>query len=131
MCLDRLRQLRPCGEEAEGARSVNRQGGEAVAQVLDQGVAARYRVRAGEPLEAPHWPQPLLEVPMIALQSIVEVFGSPMLGDGQNQTQRWRVAPRLVRDDPRGGDASRVDGPFEEDLRGRSSASLAAIGIHD
>src|SRR5258707_15289913 len=68
---------------------------------------------------------------MIALQSIVEVLGSPMLGDGQNQTQRWRGAPRLVRDDPRGGDASRVDGPVEEDLRGCSIAALAAIGIHD
>src|SRR5260221_5169391 len=91
--LDRLRQLRLCGEEAEGARNVNRQAGEAVAHVLDQGVAARQRVRAGEPLEAPHWPQPLLEVPMIALQSMVEGFGGPILGDGQNQTPRWREHP--------------------------------------
>jgi hypothetical protein len=80
--LDRLGQYGPRRHEAHLTRDRSREVGEAVAQVLDQRVAAGQRGSRAGLLEATHRIQALLEMPVVALDPIVEVARAPMFNVG-------------------------------------------------
>jgi hypothetical protein len=62
-------------------------------------VAPTESVGAGKPLESERRPQPLLEVAVVSLETVVQVSGAPMLDARKDRPYcRW-VTSRPVGDD--------------------------------
>lgn len=68
-----LRQLRTGDRKPELAGDMAGECGEAVAQVPDEGMTTDNDIRRTSTLEAPHGAQTLLQMAMIALNTIVQV----------------------------------------------------------
>lgn len=80
--LDHVDELQPCRHEAQRARNAGRERREAVAQVLDQRMAAGQCVSNAPLLEATHRIQTLLAMPVVALNSVIQVARAPMRDAG-------------------------------------------------
>ncbi len=80
--LNRLGQHRPRRHAAHLTRHGSCAFGEAVAHGLDQRVAAGQRVSSAALLESTHGIQALFEMPMVALDPVVQVARAPMLDAG-------------------------------------------------
>ena len=104
---------------------------ESVAQILHKGMAADHDVSERRILEAAHRPQSLLKVAVIALQSVIQVSGAPMLDTWQDRPQRRRVTPRPVGDDALWCIAYPSDGTYEETPCRISVTPLAEVDVHD
>lgn len=76
--LDRLDQLRPRCRQTVRASNIRCQLGEAIAQILDEGVTAGNDVDGRGLLEAAHGIESLFEVVIVALEAIIEVARAPM-----------------------------------------------------
>ena len=71
---------------------------------------AREEVGRCRLLEAAHGIEPLLQVAMIAFQSIVQIRRGPMRGRWQDGAQGWRIARRLIRGELHRRHVRRSDG---------------------
>ncbi len=105
--------------------------GETIAEVLDEGMSTRDDVRADGLLEAAHGPQPLLQMPMIPLQAIVEVPGAAMCTYRQNVAEDRGIALCLVGRHPRGAHTGLGDGPLKEGSCRLRIAPRAEVDIDD
>ncbi len=73
---------------------VSRKTRKAIAQVLDEGMVSGEEVGRARLLEATHWAEALLEVPVIPLDSIIQVARTPMIDVRQDPAERRWIALR-------------------------------------
>ena len=87
-------------------------------------MAPTERVGAGQPLEAAHRPQSLLEVAVITLQAVVQALREAVLDARENRPNGGRIAPRPVGDNALRRYACLDDRTFEESPRRSAVAPL-------
>jgi len=124
-------QLGPRGQEPQAALDRGSKRRESIAQILHKGMSANNNVSGRRMLEAPHGSQSLLEMTMIALQSVIQVSRAPMLDTWQESAQRRRVTPRPVGDDALWCTVYPSDGTYEEAPCRFSVTPLAEVDVHD
>ncbi len=95
---------------------MERERREAIAQVADEGMTASNNAGGGRLLEATQWRQPLFEMPMVALNAIVEILRCPMLDARKHIAQRWRITLGFVGGHACWSTAALRDGSSEEAL---------------
>ncbi len=80
--LDRLGKLWPGSCQTEHTWNPRGEIGEAVAEVLNEGMATGDDAGAARLLEPTHRIQSLLQMPVVALDAVVEILRCPMLNPG-------------------------------------------------
>ena len=70
---------------------IGRQIGRATGEIANQRVSATEPARRDRRLEPAHRPHAAFQKPLIALETIIEVFGAPMLDCGNNDAQGRRI----------------------------------------
>ncbi len=129
--LDRLGKLRPGSCQTEDTGNPNCKLGEAVAEVLHEGMATGDDAGTARLLEPTHGIQPLFQVAVVALHSIVQVLRGPVLSVGNSRAERWRIAFGLVRRHSFRRYTRLVNSPLKERLRRSGVAPLRKVGVND
>lgn len=128
--LERLGKLWPSSRQAQLPWDGLGKGRKAIAEVLYQAMTTAQGARCESTLEAAHRAHPLLQMAVIALNSIVQVARTTMLGVGKDCTQGGRVALGPIRGHPLWPHARLVNRTLEERLRRFAIPPLREIGVN-
>ena len=129
--LKHLGKLWPGSCQTEHTWNPRGEIGEAVAEVLNEGMATGDDAGTARLLEPTHGRQPLFQMPVVALHPVVQVLRGTMLSVGNSRAESWWIAFGLVRRHSFRRYTRLVNSPLKERLRRSGVPTLRKVGVND